>query len=712
MTKKIFLYFIKMMLAAAIASPGAMAAYNPNAIDILSGDVAATGNTTGNTTATIQPNVVTNSKLAQIPGTTLKGNNTGLTANVSDLSALQVSDLLAPYLTQPLSTPATAPFSLLNQTSVPTALSKLTSVSVLGNYAYVAGAVAATLSIFNITNPYAPMLLSSMTTLAGAYDVFPFIVSGTTYVLVPSSGSHTLYVINASNPSIPTITTSFVMPGSPGSLYSAAYSSGYAYISTQNLGFTVVDLGGGGCGGTLTAPVQCFQEGGTTNKAFGVALGSNGYIFTTNYSTSSPYTIRQIKSWTTTGSGSSSIPSLVESYQITTAGEALAISVSGNTAYVSSEATGVYGVDVIDITTPSAMNNLSVITPSNSLSPAMSAVQIGNFAFIPSGTNATYGGSIDMIDMSNRSAPFIVGTVKTNVANSAFGGITANNGFLYAADYGPAPGSIGNLDVFSDAYTNLTATNGLFKTLFANSITGTLTGNASSASALASTPTQCNSNQFATGIAANGAANCSSATVNPGSSFITSGTSFTTPSTTVANSLFKFTLIGGGGGGGGSSGLSNGSGGGAGAVCIVYLSGLSASTSYSVTIGGAGAAGTLAPTAGGAGGNTTLTIGSTVYSAGGGGGGSASGGGGIGGVGGVCANTLISISGQNGANGLPMGGSNMMGFGGASSLVGSNSPGVAATGYGGGGGAGSSALLGSAIGAAGTTGAILVEWGN
>lgn len=65
------------------------AATADNAITALTTDVVATG--PGNVAATIQSNVVTNSKLAQMPTHTIKGNNTGGTANALDLTRTQLT---------------------------------------------------------------------------------------------------------------------------------------------------------------------------------------------------------------------------------------------------------------------------------------------------------------------------------------------------------------------------------------------------------------------------------------------------------------------------------------------------------------------------------------------------------------------------------------------------------------------------------------------
>lgn len=67
-----------------------------NAITALTGDVVATG--PGSVSATIQANVVSNAKLAQMPANTIKGNNTGSTANALDLTVAQVNTLLGDIL--------------------------------------------------------------------------------------------------------------------------------------------------------------------------------------------------------------------------------------------------------------------------------------------------------------------------------------------------------------------------------------------------------------------------------------------------------------------------------------------------------------------------------------------------------------------------------------------------------------------------------------
>lgn len=72
---------------------------------VLQGDV--TGSGTGTFSTTIASNVVTNAKAAQMGANTIKGNNTGSTANAADLTATQVTAMLDTFTssTKGLATP-------------------------------------------------------------------------------------------------------------------------------------------------------------------------------------------------------------------------------------------------------------------------------------------------------------------------------------------------------------------------------------------------------------------------------------------------------------------------------------------------------------------------------------------------------------------------------------------------------------------------------
>ena len=348
-------------------------------------------------------------------------------------------------------------FQLISQTSpATTSAQKFQNIAIQGNYAYLVGGAnpGITFAIYDITSQSSPKALGYIQTASGNWSSGPSYLNGAynlaingNYAYICSSGSSNIYVVNITNPNNPYNVSRLTIPNTPGSIYGCAFQNGLLYLATQSQGLDVVDVGNGSCGGTLNAPTNCFQEGGGV-KSFGVAVSGN-YVYTTQYITS-VFGTRQIKSWALSASGTPSTPYLLQSLQVTTVGEPLGLTLNGNTAYVGVLATGVNAIDLIDITTPSAMSNVSVITPSYTLNSAEVAIPDGKFLYIPSGANVIHGGAIDLYDISNRSSPVKITSTYTNVASSVFGGIALDGkGYIYAADYGVAPGANGTMDIFT-----------------------------------------------------------------------------------------------------------------------------------------------------------------------------------------------------------------------------------------------------------------------
>ncbi len=489
--------------AAGVSSVnGAQGAVTVNAINQLTGDVAA-GPASGSASAvaTIQSNVVSNSKLAQMAANTIKGNNTAGTANAADLTGTQVTALLTPFVgdtgsggTQGIvpappsaskasgdflsasgswlyvdqSSPLYNPFSFIGITqwtgSTAAKFENLATYTGIDGHkqyaAIVAGGLVGTLFIWDITDPQIPVLCSYVT-LAGAYNVSIAQISGAIYAFVPSSGSSVLYTINVTNPYSLTTTSSLTITNSPGSLYSCVYSSGYVYIATQNKGLTVVDVGGGLAGGTITAPVQSYQEGGTTNKTAGVAISGN-IVYTTNYQTTFPATVRYLKTWQlAAGGGTLAVPNLANTYTISggptgtsTKPLGIAVNAAGTVAYVTDGNQGI--IDIISVSTPTSPSYLTYITPSytlvdNSLETVVTtAAIVGNYIYVPSGSNATNGGCVDLFDVTTPSAPIKLNSIYTSSPNDVFGGIALNSGYIFGADYG-STGNYSGIAVFTQA---------------------------------------------------------------------------------------------------------------------------------------------------------------------------------------------------------------------------------------------------------------------
>jgi hypothetical protein len=189
--------------------------------------------------------------------------------------------------------------------------------------------------------------------------------------------------------------------------------------------------------------------------------------------------------------------------------------------------------------------------------------------------------------------------------------------------------------------------------------------------------------------------------------FSTAGTyTFTTSNNITGSTVFKITMVGAGGQGGGG-GQYSGGGGGSGAYVCYWASGLRPNTAYTCVVGTGGVYATSDATA------TTITLDTTIISAGGGGGG----GNGINGSGGIGGSvTVTAINGQllsaNGNAGVHSGGSNGAGGNGGASVFGgaglgnaNHFPGFDGNTGGGGGGGG-----GGASGGNGGDGIIIIEW--
>ncbi len=194
---------------------------------------------------------------------------------------------------------------------------------------------------------------------------------------------------------------------------------------------------------------------------------------------------------------------------------------------------------------------------------------------------------------------------------------------------------------------------------------------------------------------------------------LTSGTTYTPTSTSVI--WIKVTVIGGGGGsGGGPTSPTNmfPGGGGGGAVVQAYLP---YAASYTYSVGAAGTAGATGGN-GGNGGTTTFAISTNFVLTANGGRGSTGNGSTIGGAGGTVGTIGASVVGALSASGQPggvgaqyhnSGGNSGLGFGtgGRSTVLSTSYTGNSGAGY----GAGASGPGRNNVGAAGTTGAIIIE---
>lgn len=378
------------------------------------------------------------------------------------------------FVTPDTSKPNNAPFKYLTQVLSFPGNQKMMNVLMVQNagntYAVVGGGTTKTVSIYNVTDQAAPVLRGTIT-LAGTYGVCGSTASWP-YVFVPASGGRTLTVLNISNPNIPTVTGSFSWAANTTSIYSCSYSNGLVFMAGQSRGLGILDVGNGIVGGTLTTPVLAFDEGALNGagqicnpanscKSFGVVVDpANSIVYSTDFSTATPWTYRQLKAYSYASSITS--PTLLQNLTLPANTKPLGVTIdtARHTAYVSDSNQNLY--DVVDITNVSTggMSYLSSFAPSGGRIEQAEMVAIpsptSNLVYSP-GSSATLAGAIDVWDLSNRSSPFLVSTVLGPLVPDIFGGIALDprGGYIYAAAYGN--GTTGSaLDVFSTVYETAT----------------------------------------------------------------------------------------------------------------------------------------------------------------------------------------------------------------------------------------------------------------
>jgi len=141
------------------------------------------------------------------------------------------------------------------------------------------------------------------------------------------------------------------------------------------------------------------------------------------------------------------VPTLLTTYTLPAGTKPAEVVVSNGYAYVSDLNTST--VQIINISNPLIPVYMASMHASNNFNVTNSASISGNYAYITSGPNATYGGSIDFFDITNKSSPVLVKTVQEGVPGSLFTGSTLHNNLLYVADYGVSPSYSASLKIYS-----------------------------------------------------------------------------------------------------------------------------------------------------------------------------------------------------------------------------------------------------------------------
>jgi hypothetical protein len=204
----------------------------------LSGDVTNSGNV-----ATIGANKVTNAKAAQMATNTIKGNNTGATANASDLTASQVTTMLG------LSSGFSNLVVLTSGTSwtIPAGITKV-KYNAIGGGGSGAGSAAGNVGVGGGSGGLATGYLTGLT--PGASIAYAIGAAG-----AGTSGA-------GANGGATTFNSTVTANGGTGApAYSPSIQTGPA--------------GGSASGGTINLPGQKGQTGGGANAAYGAGSGGD-----------------------------------------------------------------------------------------------------------------------------------------------------------------------------------------------------------------------------------------------------------------------------------------------------------------------------------------------------------------------------------------------------------------------------------------------------
>ena len=335
-------------------------------------------------------------------------------------------------------------------------------------FALLSGTAGNTVVVYNVSNPLGPIYMGSLA-LAGTYRI----TTGTwPYCYVPSSGSSTLYVVNLSNPNSPAIQTSVIVTPTVCSIYTAELQYPYLYCCTQSYGLYVVDV-------SQTPPVVVFKEtlvNNTVAKCSSATISAAGNLFTNdylNYTANGPV----IKTWNIS---TPSTPSLLATttFPAYATNQPEKIVARGTNIFMTTASATVGYILIFDISTPTAPTIISSIQYNGAFQLGTSLSFSNNYMYVPASaatvnrtSPTTVPSAFDLYDISTIASPVKIASMTDGILGDVFFGGALNQGFIYTADYGVAPGSTGAFQIYSCAQEN---------SYIAKTITGSLSMNATS----------------------------------------------------------------------------------------------------------------------------------------------------------------------------------------------------------------------------------------
>jgi hypothetical protein len=279
-----------------------------------------------------------------------------------------------------------------------------------GKYAYIAVSTANRLTIIDVSNPAAPVLVGTVqdnTNLNGAATVT---VSGQ-YAYIGANGGALFTIVDVSDPAVPVVTGSV---GGFSGVYGIYVSGKYAYVSVSNTSNSVYIV-------DITDPSAPFiaktlTDGTNLGATFGVFVqGRYAYFSCFGSSRLTVVDIMDPLNPVVVGS-------LLDATNLISP---VSLFVSGKYAYV-----GCYSgnrLSIVNIADPTNPTLTGTLLDNTNLALIQNIYVSGNYAYVSSYNN----NALTIIDVSNPAAPVLAGTISDGTNLIGANGVFVSGKFVY-----------------------------------------------------------------------------------------------------------------------------------------------------------------------------------------------------------------------------------------------------------------------------------------
>jgi hypothetical protein len=286
-------------------------------------------------------------------------------------------------------------------------LSDFYAADIQGNYLYTLSGY--TMSVFDITTPDAPVLISSISNSA----IGDLIKVRGNYAYIIEDGANGFYtfsIIDVSNPASPVFTGETEYNGGVANANSFDIQGNYVYIATVLDDIEVFDVS------TPSAPVLIESFSNSNMPSPQAIVVDGNYAYVTDYA--DKIVVLNI-------SNPSSLSYVSQVTNSTVLDRAVAMEKSGDTLFILSSSTG--GLSAYDVSSPTSPTLLDSVSDA-SLNGIGELKISGSYAFTTHGINDTFS-VIDISDPSNLS---ITGSMSNSYTTQAYN-LTAAGNYVYIA---------------------------------------------------------------------------------------------------------------------------------------------------------------------------------------------------------------------------------------------------------------------------------------